>query len=894
MTPPSAFSRPARSAGLASICLTFLSLATVARAQPAGEAQSALAQRSGAAVRLEGADEAPRIDGRLDDPVWSRAAPLTDFVQRRPSQGRPSAMRTVARLAVDDYALYAIVEAFDPEPERVVGRLTRRDEFSSSDWVLLLVDADLDRTTAYEFFVNPAGVKIDGIGANGQDDDVRWDAVWDAATERTANGWVAEFRIPLSVLRFSPDQSAWGVNVGRMIQRLDEQSWWSPVPDNDPTFVRFMGEVEGFQGLEAPRRLELLPYTLAQVSREPGEPGDPFYDASDWKLSGGLDLKYGLTSNLTLDATLNPDFGQVEADPSEVNLTAFETFFEERRPFFVEGADIYRFGLGVGDGDDETLFYSRRIGRAPQGEGDDRGGWMDSPDRTSIFAAAKLSGRTAGGWSIGALDAVTDEENAAVMSADGERFTDTVEPRTNYSVLRVLKDVRAGATRFGAVATGTQRQLDGTGLEDALRSSAWTGGLDLAHRFAGDRWRLSGKLLGSRIEGSREAIVRAQRSSARYFQRPDSGQDVDSTATSMSGWSWVGEVAKESGGPWRTAAFTMVRSPGFEVNDVGFMLETDMIGYGAFAGYRLLQPNRVFRRGGLNVNYNSFDNFDGLLVGRGANVNGNAQLANFWFVYGGVERQFDNWKTDALRGGPAIREPGAWGGWYGVESDERRRLQVSLDGEWSLEDDTDGRELFWSLGAEWQVTSGSSVLLAPFFETRRDAWQYVTTVEDDPAAPRYVFADIGQRTFGLTTRVNYTLTPALSVQLYAQPFVSAGDYSGFKRVADPTGETPDERFRVFAPEEISLVDGEYRVDEDGDGDADFAFDRPDFNFREFRSNLVARWEYRPGSTIFFVWSQSRDSSAADPSFRLGNDLGDLFRADGRDVFLVKVNGWLNL
>jgi hypothetical protein len=875
--------------------LAGLTVVRSADAQTAApEVAPTIEQRRASAFRLTGSEEAPRIDGRLDDPVWSRAQPLSDFIQRRPNYGRPSAMRTIARIAVDEYALYAAVESFDPEPERIVGRLTRRDEFSSSDWVALMVDADLDRVTAFQFFVNAAGVKVDGIGANGQDDDIRWDAVWEAATRRTSEGWIVEFRIPLPMLRFSPDQASWGINVGREIQRLGEQSWWSPVPDNDPTFVKYLGEVEGFLGLDVPRRLELVPYTLAQVAREPGDVADPFYDASDWKLSGGLDLKYGLTSNLTLDATLNPDFGQVEADPSEVNLSAFETFFEERRPFFVEGADIYRYALGVGDGDSETLFYSRRIGRAPQGEADDEGGWVDAPDRTSIFGAAKLSGRTAGGWSVGALHAATDEETARVVASDGEEFTDVVEPRANYSVLRVIKDMREGATRFGSVMTGTHRQIDGTGLEDLLRSSAYGGGLDFSHRFADDRWRVSGKLLGSRIEGSPEAMVLAQRSSARYFQRPDSGQDVDSTATSMSGWSWVGEVAKESGGPWRATAFTLVRSPGFEVNDLGFMRETDAIGYGAFAGYRLLQPNRFLRRGGVNANYSSVDNFDGLLVSREANMNGHASLRNFWFVFGGLERNFDNWQTDALRGGPAIREPGEWGGWYGFESDERRRLQLTFEGSWSAEDETDGRELGWELGLQWQATAGTSVGLAPFFETSRGGWQYVTTVEDDPLAPRYVFADIDQPTFGLTTRVNYTFTPTLSVQLYAQPFVSAGDYSEFKEVADPKADSPDGRFRTFTSEEITLDGEEYHVDEDLDGVVDFSFSQPDFNFREFRSNLVARWEYRPGSAIFFVWSQNRDSSTSDPSFQVWDDLGDLFSADPHHVFLVKINGWFNL
>lgn len=445
------------------------------------------------------------------------------------------------------------------------------------------------------------------------------------------------------------------------------------------------------------------------------------------------------------------------------------------------------------------------------------------------------------------------------------------------------------------VATGVNRALGDTGLADSLRSSAYTGGADITHRFHDNEWRLSAKLLGSSIYGSEKAILRAQRSSARYFQRPDAGHvDVDSTATSLSGWASAVELLKESGGPWRYAAFLIARSPGFEANDIGFMRESDQIGLGGFWGYRLLQPNRFLRRGSLNVNAHTFDNFDGLLVARGGNVNGSVQFHNYWWAFGGIARNFDNWSTDALRGGPAIVEPGETFAWIGFESDDRRRFQIDLESEWGVEDDTDGRWWEFNVSGELQATPSTRVVLEPFFENRRGAWQYVETADDPGGNPHYVFADIRQRTLGLTTRVDYTLTPRFTIQLYAQPFVSAGDYGGFREVVDPRAEAFEDRFEGFGSDRVALEDDVFGVDLDGAPGAEIEFDDPNFNFRELRSTLVARWEYRPGSTAYLVWSQDRDSEVFDPRFRLGDDLGALFDADARNVFLVKINGWLNL
>jgi hypothetical protein len=839
--------------------------------------------------------EPPDLDGRLDDPVWAQAQPLTDFIQRDPNPGQPSAFRTVGKVAFDDEAIYVAIEAFDPEPDKIVGRLARRDDMPSSDILAFMLDSDRDRRTGYMFMVNPREVEADAIVANNQDDDFRWDAVWDVEAEVTDQGWVAEFRVPLSMLRFSEGQDAWGLQVGRIVQRIDETSFWSPFPPQDPGVVTHFGELTGVARLDSPRRLEILPYTLAQVDRGPGDPADPFFESSDWKLSGGLDLKYGLTSNLTLDATINPDFGQVEADPSQVNLSAFETFFEERRPFFIEGADIFTMSLGVGDGDVETLFYTRRIGRGPQGRADADGGYLDAPFQTSILGATKVSGRTAGGWSIGVLDAVTAEETADVLTGAGERLDPVVEPLTNYAVMRLRKDFREGATQVGLMGTSMERWLEDTGLEDVLRRSAWSGGMDLQHRFHDDELAFNAKVMGTTVRGSEEAILRTQLSSARFFQRPDvTHVHVDSARTSLSGWSTVMEVQKQAGGPWRAAGFFQARSPGFETNDIGFMRETDYLGGGAFLGYRIVEPTWIVRRAGVNLNLHNFWNFDGMLTARGGNINGNAQFTNFWFAFFGVGGSVENWSTDALRGGPNIREPGDQFGWIGFESDDRKAVQFNAELEGGRENETGGR--WWEIdaGIAWQVDEGTRVALYPFYRKERGGWQFVATPSDLGGDTRYVFADIDQRTFATVFRIERTFTPRLSLQVYAQPFVATGSYAEFKEVVDPRADAFDDRLHVFDPEGVALVDGSYEVDANGDGATDFSFGAPDFNVREFRSNVVLRWEYRPGSTLFAVWQQSRDSFHSDPRFQLGQDLDDLFHAHPRNVFLLKVNGWLNL
>lgn len=511
-------------------------------------------------------DGAPVIDGRLDEAAWSNAPAADGFVQLRPTPGDPASQTTEARVLYDDAAIYVGMRMLDIDPDGIAAQLARRDAGGIySDWAHVLVDSYNDRRTGFRFSVNPRGVQKDVLHFDDSSEDVNWDAVWTVATSRDSAGWTAEFRIPLSQLRFSvaaddaengveASELVWGLNFGREVARLGESAWWSPVLPNGGGMVSQSGQLRGLSGLSAPGRLELLPYTVGRVTRAPGDSDNPFYAATDGQLSVGADVRYGLTSNLTLSATINPDFGQVEADPAVVNLSAFESYFAEKRPFFMEGRNLFTFGVGTDDGSGEGLFYSRRIGRAPQRWVDGEGGWVERPEATTILGAGKLTGKTAGGWSLGLLNAVTAAENARVASPGGGIDEEPIEPLTSYSVASLSRDFRDGRSTLGVLATGTNRRLQGDAL-DFLRESAYTGGVMARHRFADDVWEANAYLAGSHIRGSEEAISLVQTSAAHYFQRPDADHvEHDPTRTSLSGAVGSFWVGKNAAGPYAAAS----------------------------------------------------------------------------------------------------------------------------------------------------------------------------------------------------------------------------------------------------------------------------------------------------------------------------------------------------
>jgi hypothetical protein len=802
----------------------------------------------------------------------------------------------VVRVLYDDEALLVAAELADDGA--VTSRLGRRDTDLESDWFRLYLDPHHDRRTGVGFWVNPANVQVDMALYNDTWDDWDWDAVWSSATQVGETGWSVEMRIPYSQLRF-PDrpEHTWGIDFARRIQRRNEEARLVFVPKTEMGFVSRFAELDGIAGIDPPRSVELLPYAVSRLDhRETIAADDPLTARSELAATGGLDVKVGLTTNLTLTGTLNPDFGQVELDPAELNLTQFELFYPEKRPFFIEGASSFEFGRGGSNHNfgfnylRPSLFYTRRIGRAPQGAV--AGDFVASPAETTILGAAKLTGRTAGGWTLGVLDAVTDEETAS-FRGDGGGGRVVVEPLTNYLVSRVAREIGPTA-RVGALFTAVHRDLPAE--LPGLRSAAYAGGAD-GHRFFGDRdvlweWFVG----GSRIEGSREAVALAQRSPGHGYDRPDAGHvELDPRRTSLSGWAAGTMVAKQTG-VWRYNLQVESYSPGFEVNDVGFMTRADIVTSHAVVLYDDREPGERTRSRHFWVGKYQNWNHDGDLLANGVYGNWTVVLPGYSSAYGWAGANTERSDDRLTRGGPVADVPSGWSAGVGFETDSRRRLVGDLTYEASF-NSLGG--YYHGTGVElvYKPTSSLRLSVNPSFARSKGILQYVTAVADPAATAtygqRYVFAEIEQRELELGTRLEWTFTPRLSLQVYVQPFVATGDYHGFKELARPRSLD----HAVYGDDRgtISFDDAtaRYTVDPDGGGPAGaFSFADPDFNLRSLRGNAVLRWELRPGSALYAVWNENRAEVLPTGSFRAGRDVSGLADAPSDDVFLVKLSYWL--
>ena len=841
---------------------------------------------------------APLLDGRLDDVSWQKTEWQTGFVQREPDDGAPPSEQTAFKILYDNDNLYFAIRAFDSEPDEIVRRVTRRDGFDG-DWVEINIDSYFDHRTGFSFTVNAAGVKGDeAISQDGDNWDSDWDPVWFSEVASDSLGWTAEIRIPLSQLRFGDNEEhVWGLQLQRRLFRKEERSVWQYISRNSPGWVSFFGELRGIRDIKAPRRVELLPYVVTDSRTLPNEPGNPFVAGRQNDLSGGLDSKIGITSDLTLDVTVNPDFGQVEADPSEVNLTAFETFFQEKRPFFIEGQNILDYPIMGGDGgfSNDRLFYSRRIGRAPQRSPDlDDDEHSVQPENTSILTAMKLTGKTRSGWSVGLLDAVTRKEIAQIDHF-GARRSEVVEPLGNYFVGRLQKDFDQGNTAVGAILTAAHRDISADNLND-LNTAAYSGGVDFRHQWQDKTYSLDVRTAFSNIRGDRAAITEAQESSRRYYQRPDADYvTFDSTRTSLSGHGGMVTLSRSGKSRFRGAVGGMWRSPGLELNDVGFLRQADRAMQWSWLQYRITNPLSVFRN--LSINFNQWWglNFGGETVFAGGNINGGGQFKNHWRFWLGFGRDGKNLSTTELRGGPALKLPATWRHWYNLSTDGRKSYQFGLSGSngW---DDTGGSRRH-RLGFWLRLRPKDSVQLRinPFYAFNKRDYQYVDTIQNVSAEDRYILGQLNQKTFGITFRFDVSVTPNLSIQYYGQPFISAGRYSSFKSVTQPRAASYPDRFYHFAANEFILnAEEEYTVVRDSQGAINKSIEQPNFNFREFRSNLIVRWEYNPGSTLFLVWTQERTGDDADGRFSVSGGLRDLFSETSTNVFLLKVSRWFSL
>jgi hypothetical protein len=809
------------------------------------------------------------IDGRLDERTWEQAPAIRDFVQREPAEGVAPSHATEARVAFDASALYVSIRAFDAEPERIVGILTRRDQQSPSDWVKVIVDSYFDRRSAYEFAVNPVGVKRDRYYYNDGPSDDSWDAVWDVEVGRDAEGWRAEFRIPFSQLRFNnTDGGPVGFALVREVGRLNEIDTWPLLSRNANGFVSQFAEMKGIRLGSSPQRLEVMPYTVGRLNTYPVADGNTIVHSPDPGVSVGLDLKYAVTPALTLTATANPDFGQVEADPAVVNLDAFEVLFPERRPFFVEGSGTFRFNMDCNDGNCTGLFYSRRIGRAPQGTVEvGEAEFTTQPDTATIIGAAKLTGR-AGQFSIGGLSAVTAAEHAQTAGFGGiDERASMVEPMTTYSVARARREY-ANQSALGFMFTSTNRR--NTEEFSLLTDNALTGGLDYDWRLS-PKYSLNGFWAGSYLQGTPEAITRLQKNTVHSYQRPDSDYtELDETATTMDGHGGSIAFSKIGGERTRFSSVVGYKTPGFDTNDLGYQRRADERTMSNWFQYRDFVPGRFVRTWNVNVNQWAGWNFGGDRLFSGGNINSHWTWTNNYNAGAGVNLNAAPFRDRITRGGPGVLGNPSRSLWFYANTDQRRALSFSYSGYHEADGLGTSRRHINPL-LNLRPSSALSLSAGIRYEINDDDAQWVAN-DDTDAGTHYVFGRIEQKTVAMTLRVNYTMTPNLSLQTYAEPFVSAGDYTNFRELVNGRAAVYAARYAPY----------------DYTGDADF-------NIRSLRTTNVLRWEFKPGSQFFVVWQQGRYEKIHDyGAFQFNRDFGGLFGSASKNVFLVKMTYWLNM
>jgi hypothetical protein len=655
--------------------------------------------------------------------------------------------------------------------------------------------------------------------------------------------------------------------------------------------VHLFGELSGLEKIQPRKILDITPYGVAKAEKFRAEPENPFLNQGrKYGYNGGIDAKIGVTNNLTMDLTINPDFGQVEADPSQVNLTAYETFFSEKRPFFIEGNNITNFNIGLGDGDvgNDNLFYSRRIGRRPQGDPDLEEGWnADIPAFTTILGAAKLTGKTKNGLSLGFVEAVTAGERAEIDTAGGRRF-ETVEPLTNYLVGRVQRDFKEGNTIIGGIFTSTNRDLD-ENLAGFMHKSAYSGGFDFTQYFKKKSWMFNLNAAFSQVNGSKEALARTQKSSARYYQRPDNDHTTfDPDRTSLYGSGGRMQIMKMNG-HLNILGCVIWKTPGFETNDLGYIREADQMLTVLWAGYNVWDPKGIYRRYNINADFFLVNNFGGDITGKGFEWNASMGLKNYWNVWTGGNIGTTSLSTGMLRGGPMMKVPGNLNARAGFSTDNRKKLVFEVYGNGSRGHENNSRNVNASISMTYKPTNYLFLTVGPGYSKSFSDLQYVTRINPN-GKDKYIFASIDRRTINASFRVNLNLSPDLTLQYWGQPFVATGKYYNHKVILDPMADRYKDRFWTFTSSQQSSDPDHYYIDEELDGKTDYSFDKNDFNVREFLSNLVLRWEYNPGSTVYLVWSQTRSYSTGSGQMNFFDDISDLFNKDNEiphNIFLVK-------
>ncbi|RPH94246.1 hypothetical protein EHM69_07910 [candidate division KSB1 bacterium] len=844
----------------------------------------------------------PKIDGIPDEAIWGLGVIVSHFTQKNPDELTPPTQKTEVVVLYDDDALYVCARLHDTAPDSIHARLVRRDVDVETDVFTVNLDPYHDHRSGNYFAVNAAGTCLDGVRYNDTWGDGSWDGVWEGAAARFNGGWTAEFRIPFSQLRFADaNPMIWGVNFKRYIARRNEEDLLNFAPRKESGFVSRFWHLEGLENLKRPHYFEVLPYVRGKAAYSKAEDGDPFHDGSEYTPAAGADFKLGLGPNLVLNATVNPDFGQVEVDPAVVNLSDVETYFQEKRPFFLEGATTFEFGYGgatnywSSNWPAPTHFYSRRIGRTPQGDLPDND-FAKEPEGAHILGAGKITGKLKGDWNIGSLHAVTMREHAKIQY-EGRESEVEVEPFTYYSVTRAQKEIRNGFRGLGGIFTTAHRFFDEQELKDQINSDAFMGGADGWSFLDSNRtYVLTGWLGASHVRGNSERMIELQRSSRHYFQRPDASHvEVDSNAASLSGWAGRLMLNKEKG-PWMLNTAVGVISPGFENNDLGYMSRADVVNTHFGGGYRWTDPTKWTRYADLSAmswtNYDFMGNNTALGLWYGTYL----QFLNYWSLnLAGdlIPQTINNTRT---RGGPLTLNRAGWEASVSVNTDSRKPVVLGAGTSRFIVASDHWTHSVWS-SVEWKPADNFSLSLSPGLDLSR-LWVQWVDVFDDPTAvntygKRYVFSAMNETDLYASFRINYTLTPKLSLQLYAQPYFSSADYSDFRELSKPRSFD----FYTYPGSDVQFDESsnQYTIDPDGDGPAEtFTFDNPDFDYRSLRGNIILRWEYRPGSTFYFVWTHGRSDDEDRGRFDWNRSCDRLFRADSDNIFLIKATFWLNV
>jgi Domain of unknown function (DUF5916)/Carbohydrate family 9 binding domain-like len=840
-----------------------------------------------------------KLDGRMDEKVWDAVEWGGDFITYQPNEGKSPNQATNFKLLYDDKYLYVGIQCIDTQPDSIIKRMSRRDAFPG-DWVAIFIDSYKDKRSAFSFTVSASGVRGDEFVSNNGDFDESWNPIWFAKTSMIAQGWSAEMKIPFSQIRYgSETDKVWGLQVMRRLFRKEERSIWQYIPQSAGGWVSEFGELHGLKDIKSQKQVEIAPYVVAKTETYKPEKGNPFATGRDNKLTVGVDGKVAVTSDLILDYTINPDFGQVEADPSQVRLDGFQNFFEERRPFFIESRNIFDYqltGSAVGlDLDSDLLFYSRRIGGSPHGYpslGNNE--YALTPQKTNILGAAKFSGKTKKGWSIGLLESITQPVFAQI-DHEGSRREEKIEPLTNFFVSRIQKDFNDGQTIIGAILTGVNRE---NSLNNTLNTGAYSGGFDFQHYWKNRQWYYRGNVVFSHLLGSKTTIYNTQLAFEHQFQRSNASEvEADSNRTSLTGTGGTFRFGKQGGKSGKHGEIfkfetgITYRSPELELNDIGFMLTANEINHFTWAGVQWQKQIGIFRSARINYNHWSKWDFGGQFLEQSFNVNTHGNFKNNWRIGTGSTYTPYLISNTALRGGSSLRQPSGINHWMYLGTDIRKKISLNFQTYhyWATEKVVTAANYNLTISA--QPINAMTISLGVGYNSNvRKQDQYVATVTDLNQNQQYIVSKVDQTTLRYTLRLSYNLTPDFTIQYYGQPFITRPIYSNFAKVIDPLNKNFEARFERFTTDQIKFENGNYQVDENRDSKVDYSFSKPDFNYVQFRSNLVARWEYKAGSELYLVWSQNNNPEVAQnfENSVVKNLSDNLFSGQARNIFLVKM------